>query len=42
MIDLDQDLQKVRIKKEILMKVHVLFIKGENLLLMLSKVEDFH
>ena len=42
MIDLDQDLQKVRIKKEILMKVYVLFIKSENLLLMLSKVEDFH
>ena len=29
MIDLDQDQKKVKIKKEILMKVHMLFTKVE-------------
>ena len=37
----DQKQQKVRMKKEILMKVHMLFIKVENQLLMLSKMIYF-
>ena len=37
----DQEQQKVRMKKEILMKVHMLFIKVENQLLMLSKMIYF-
>ena len=41
MIRDDQEQQKVRMKKEILMKVHILFIKVENQLLMLSKMIYF-
>ena len=37
----DQEQQKVRMKKEILMKVHMLFTKVENQLLMLSKMIYF-
>ena len=37
----DQEQQKVRMKNEILMKVHMLFIKVENQLLMLSKMIYF-
>ena len=37
----DQEQQKVRMKKEIFMKVHMLFIKVENQLLMLSKMIYF-
>ena len=37
----DRELKKVKIKKEILMKVYIIFMKDENQLLVLSEVEYF-
>ena len=40
-IKLDQDQKKVKMKKDILMKVNMLFMRVEKKLSILSKVESF-